>query len=210
MNQKWRKSVDVGKRIAQCRKECGIKSQDELSALFEKLTGEGPSRTTISRWERGDDMPSLEMAATLCEIFGCDMDYLACNTDTKRKENETAVKATGLSEGAVNALRKLKETTYGSVIIDFFSRLICDRQFHYAISAVIFYSYKEIAKELIMASGIFGSIGETDIYNLRLNEVHKIIDSNISFYRKRPPLPDAMEKYLYDFPATNDGQKPDT
>ena len=54
---------------------CNLRKSNNMTQfeLAEKLHY---SDKAISRWERGDTMPSVEVLCELCELFGVDMSYL--------------------------------------------------------------------------------------------------------------------------------------
>jgi len=59
----------IGKRISEKRKEIGM-SQKTLAAKL-NLTDK-----TISKWESGKGLPSLEALVELCDIFGISVDEI--------------------------------------------------------------------------------------------------------------------------------------
>ena len=65
----------IASNISELRKEKKM-TQSELA---EKLHY---SDKAISRWERGDTMPSIEVLCELCELFGVDLTYLVSTDNT--------------------------------------------------------------------------------------------------------------------------------
>lgn len=63
--------------LASERTRLGIDQSD----VAEKL---GVSKTTISRWERGESIPTGEYLVKLHELFGCSIDYLLGLTDERK------------------------------------------------------------------------------------------------------------------------------
>jgi transcriptional regulator with XRE-family HTH domain len=61
--------MKIGNRIAQLRKEKSI-SQTQLAHLI------GASREAISKYERGEAVPSVETAKKMADAFGVTLDYL--------------------------------------------------------------------------------------------------------------------------------------
>lgn len=59
----------IGKRISEKRKEIGM-SQKTLAVKL-NLTDK-----TISKWESGKGLPSLEALVELCDIFGISVDEI--------------------------------------------------------------------------------------------------------------------------------------
>ncbi len=69
----------IASNISELRKEKKM-TQSELA---EKLHY---SDKAISRWERGDTMPSIEVLCELCELFGVDLTYLVSTDNTSKKK----------------------------------------------------------------------------------------------------------------------------
>ena len=103
MYDSWYKT---GERIKVCR---GKRSQDSLCDEIERVTGDRPKRGTLASWESGKTCPTLKQLRALSKIFGVDVSYLLGDCDTKRMENREYVRELGLSEIAVNVLRKMKK-----------------------------------------------------------------------------------------------------
>lgn len=61
--------MDIGKKIALCRKEAGM-SQEALAAEL------GISRQAVSRWETGEALPDTSKVIELSRIFSVTTDYL--------------------------------------------------------------------------------------------------------------------------------------
>jgi transcriptional regulator with XRE-family HTH domain len=62
-------SVKFGDRVTQARKEKGL-SREELAELI------GTSAPIVGRYERGDMMPSIEIATKISEAVGVSLDFL--------------------------------------------------------------------------------------------------------------------------------------
>ena len=64
---------------------CELRKQNKMtqSELAEKLHY---SDKAISRWERGDTMPSIEILCSLCELFGVELNYLVSNNEVDKKK----------------------------------------------------------------------------------------------------------------------------
>lgn len=66
------------------------------------------SKSTISLYETGDTVPDAKNIVGLCDIFGVSCDYLLCQTDYRRPENERlTVEEMGYSEKAAQKLNDL-------------------------------------------------------------------------------------------------------
>ena len=66
------------------------------------------SKSTISLYETGDTVPDAKNIVGLCDIFGVSCDYLLCQTDYRRPENERlTIEEMGYSEKAAQKLNDL-------------------------------------------------------------------------------------------------------
>jgi transcriptional regulator with XRE-family HTH domain len=62
------------------------KLRQKKNISHEKLANElGLTRTTISHWENGIRLPSLETAAALADYFDVSLDYLVGRSDDPRR-----------------------------------------------------------------------------------------------------------------------------
>lgn len=91
---------ETGRRIKELRKEAGYKT---AQAFSEKL---GYSRQSVSKWENGDIMPTLDALYDIESLLDCDIGYLLCIYDTRYYEHADICEQTGLSEKAVETLKK--------------------------------------------------------------------------------------------------------
>ena len=66
--------VSIGRRIASVRTLRGFRQDEVADAL-------GVSRFTVSKWERGVQLPHGDTLARLCLLLGCSSDYLLTLTD---------------------------------------------------------------------------------------------------------------------------------
>ncbi len=67
----------------------------------------GMSRQTIRAYERGDRTPTVENLDQLTRVTGCSVEYLMGRSENMRPSGFDLVKETGLSDGAIDTLRKL-------------------------------------------------------------------------------------------------------
>ena len=66
------------------------------------------SKSTISLYETGDTVPDAKNIVRLCDIFGVSCDYLLCQTNYRRAEDERlTIEEMGYSEKAAQALDDL-------------------------------------------------------------------------------------------------------
>lgn len=100
----------IGERLEKERKAAGFKSQDRLADYIKDEFHYHVTRQTISKWEKGQCMPPLDVMLGLCNKYGCELGYLLCEYDTKTKLALDISEETGLSEEAINHLLELKKT----------------------------------------------------------------------------------------------------
>ena len=95
----------IGQRIREERKKQG-KTQAAFAADFEV------KKSTVSRWENGEAMPSFQTLLDMCKAFDCEAGYLLCEDgyENKTRAATDICKATGLSEEAVKRLCDFQKT----------------------------------------------------------------------------------------------------
>ena len=123
--------IECGKRIIKRRKDpdkrAGKLTQEQLSEQLD-LT-----RKTVGNWEAGHThIETVGQLAALSEILECDIEYLTCQCDTLRKENQNAVELYGLSEKALMKLQayaraEFRIPFYEQVGLEYLDDLICDQ-----------------------------------------------------------------------------------
>lgn len=86
-------------RIKQARKDVGLTQEELAVQLFCK-------RETVSQWESGKNIPSLDTIIRLCSILQCDIGYLLGEHEEKRRETSDTCKVTGLSEAVIERFRR--------------------------------------------------------------------------------------------------------
>ena len=82
------KETGAGKRLYDLRIK-NNKTMEDVVIEFNQEFGTAITRGNISRWERGENEPSLAMAKRLCKYYGITADYLlgleSKNDDKKEK-----------------------------------------------------------------------------------------------------------------------------
>jgi transcriptional regulator with XRE-family HTH domain len=76
--------MNIGERIIKLRKEHGW-SQNELAKMV------GTSGPIVGRYERGEMMPSVEVAKKLADAFGTTLDYLVDDTGKQAEIKDKAM-----------------------------------------------------------------------------------------------------------------------
>lgn len=112
INNNEKDKVRIGNVIEKERKDLDL-TQSELS---EKLYGSGESRQTISKFERGKQLPPLEKMLMMCNIFQCEIEYLLGIQKSKFKEDTDIEQITGLSVKSINTLKNVNYSERKSII----------------------------------------------------------------------------------------------
>lgn len=68
------------------------------------------SKSTISLYETGDTVPDAKNIVRLCDIFGVSCDYLLCQTNYRRAEDERLT----IEEMGIRRRRRRHSTTWTS------------------------------------------------------------------------------------------------
>lgn len=134
LHEKNEDKYQIGAALKKARKEAGIKT---VPALVNRLEAKGITiaERTVRNWEGDTARPSIDMLLMLCDLYGCDLDYL-----TGRTEYAKGLKAshiyTGLSETALETLHKWRGSNY---FVLFLSSLIENNLFGRVLAAVMNY-----------------------------------------------------------------------
>ena len=64
---------------------------------------------TVQSWEQGKSTPTAEVLANICDLLGCDADYLLGRIDQRTHDLSVAHKYTGLSVEALEQLHEYRE-----------------------------------------------------------------------------------------------------
>lgn len=91
----------LAERLKQARKATGY-SLEKVAELCNVQQYQ-----TVSKWENGKVMPSLEKLLALCNIYKCELGYLLGEYDCKTRTATDIHKETGLSEIAISRLSPL-------------------------------------------------------------------------------------------------------
>ena len=107
---------EIGRRIRLERKRKNM-SQPKLAAAIsqerirfsESDVFDTVSQSTVSNWELGKTMPSIDNIACMSFIFECDMGYLLCDYDERMHRLGIAMEETGLTYNAAKVLRSFNK-----------------------------------------------------------------------------------------------------
>ena len=73
----------IGDKLSELRKDKGY-TLDEVIIQINELYGTKLTRGNLSRWERGENEPSLRLAKYLCLFYDVSLDYMIGLTDDKK------------------------------------------------------------------------------------------------------------------------------
>ena len=120
----------MSNRIKSLRKKRNI----SLEKLEEILSA---SRQTISNWEKGQSVPTAWDLKEICDFYGCDTGYIFGEHEEKWRAATNIRRETGLSEEAINVLRKLHaEKNADNEIISFLNLIIESIEFRSHMSSL--------------------------------------------------------------------------
>lgn len=90
-----------------------IRQEREISGLTQDLLAEkiGLSRQTLINYESGKSSVPIDVILKMCEVFGCEAEYLLCASDQRNRVNTDLCRATRLSEKAVENILDLNRGT---------------------------------------------------------------------------------------------------
>lgn len=98
----------IGERIKDERKKNGLTQDELINSLRDKQIAVG--RNTLSAMENGiKEKFSFQVLYGLAEIFQCQIGYLLCEYDCKTQSNAAISEITGLSDNAINTLKKVNK-----------------------------------------------------------------------------------------------------
>ena len=93
----------IGENIQRLRHEKGLSQE----AVAEKI---GVSRQTVAKWENGESMPNLDLAAVLAEVLGTTLDSLAGTKNRGHNNGKFMFGAVRLGErGQISIPKKCRE-----------------------------------------------------------------------------------------------------
>lgn len=121
--------LEIANRIKKQREACGFKNQLELTRA---LGLDDTSRPSVSKWESGKRLPKLDHLVEMCSLFDCEIGYLLCEYDLKKRDTVDINKVTGLSEDVIEWLQRIKDrqTKYiGNLSSDLINYILADIEF---------------------------------------------------------------------------------
>jgi transcriptional regulator with XRE-family HTH domain len=121
----YNKTKIIGERLKKARKD----SELTLAKVAEKIGKE--QYQTVSKYESENSVPSFDVVLKLCNLYGCEIDYILGLIDNKTKSHKDICEMTGLSEEAADTLLRWKRSGYSVFGTDFFSEILKDKKLMY-------------------------------------------------------------------------------
>lgn len=121
-----------------------IRQEREISGLTQDLLSEkiGLSRQTLINYEAGRSPVPIDVILKMCEVFGCEAEYLLCASDQRNRVNTDLCEATKLSEKAVENILDLNRGTKPLIgdlrteNIKTLDKILSDRDLKYLLQAI--------------------------------------------------------------------------
>ena len=117
----------------------------------------GVTKSTISLYEVGDNVPDIKTLAALADFFGVSADYFLGKADCQAADNEEIHRVTGLSELAIERLKQFKDLGFHHAL----SALLAHDQFIASLSHMSNFLDSELAE------GYHAIVPEADIQALK-------------------------------------------
>lgn len=118
-----------------------------LKALAEDL---GLKESALSKYERSEREPNIDMLITFANYFDVSVDYLIGKTDFKSNDSQAISKELGLSEQSIEVLKKLSASKSFPTInnLDLLEAVIQHQEFTTLIDKIIEYLLFDLADEI--------------------------------------------------------------
>lgn len=157
----------IGERIKTEREKAGLSKPDLLKNIYMSTT----SHKSVTAWESGEILPSLDNLSRMAELFKCDIGYLVGDYPEKTRDVSDICSLTGLSEPAANALID-ENDGYRDDRLKALNFLLTSTNFKNALHELV--QFKEAEKEAAI------------LENARLRSISKVEDiseyhPNLSF-----------------------------
>jgi len=97
----------IGGRIQLLRHERGYTREELYDLVIPELQTNIKSSKdrTVRNWESNTNKPDYDTLCKMCDVLGCDADYLLCRIDHHTRAMQNACDITGLSEDTISLLR---------------------------------------------------------------------------------------------------------
>lgn len=160
----------IGKRIRSERLKAGYTSQKIFAKKFFLS-----DRQTVSKWENGKKLPSIDNLLTMCDLFHCQLGYLLCEYDCKTGENTNIHNLIGLSEKSINILKFIKSETALSDSLKALNRIIEHPEFINLLKDIQLHNLTYIDKKFSPSPKLRESLAEE--LKRPENEVERIMET---------------------------------
>ena len=161
------RSERIGERIKALRKEKKL-TQKQLAGFITDIVptdkDKGFGQSTISGWERGEQLPPLPKLIALAEIFQCDISYLLCDYDKEKKDISDVSEITGLSINAAKKIVEIKRAR-GIAGLEILSQLITNPVFWNAIANLNYARFAADNSEKAMSDLLQTKLLELEMIN---------------------------------------------
>ena len=87
------------------------------SHMAARRTNVYESRLTVATLKKVKSLPCLDYLMKLCDIFDCELGYLLCEYDCKKRDTADVQNITGLSEDAIEKLSVINKTEIREILI---------------------------------------------------------------------------------------------
>ena len=114
-------------RLKQLRKD----NKDKFKTQYDFAEAMDVSVETVRNWEQGRSFPEMEKLCQMCELLGCDLDFLVGSIDKQTHSRQFICDQTGLTERAVEKIMiwnedSASETLDSALWVQFLSDMISD------------------------------------------------------------------------------------
>ena len=164
--------MKFGDNLKQIRKSKKISQED----LADKL---GVSRQSVSKWETGENYPSMQNIVCLCDIFKCKMNDLVHESfeDIDFMDKEIKMSVVKLNEKEQNRMKVLSKILY---LIGRIGKIVCRVGIGFIIAAMVLLpivlSKIEVKDDTLVADGNVVRILESvDGVKITVNNDHIIL-----------------------------------
>jgi transcriptional regulator with XRE-family HTH domain len=169
---KGESAMKFGDNLKQIRKSKKISQED----LADKL---GVSRQSVSKWETGENYPSMQNIVCLCDIFKCKMNDLVHESfeDIDFMDKEIKMSVVKLNEKEQNRMKVLSKILY---LIGRIGKIVCRVGIGFIIAAMVLLpivlSKIEVKDDTLVADGNVVRILESvDGVKITVNNDHIIL-----------------------------------
>ena len=164
--------MKFGDKLIILRKKSGM-SQEELAEHL------GVSRQSVSKWETGENYPSMQNIVCLCDIFKCKMNDLVHESfeDIDFMDKEIKMSVVKLNEKEQNRMKVLSKILY---LIGRIGKIVCRVGIGFIIAAMVLLpivlSKIEVKDDTLVADGNVVRILESvDGVKITVNNDHIIL-----------------------------------